>query len=91
MTSDSLATTYSVSSKVPILHRQLPCNKSTINVDNEISQIEVDSLNKNYYSDRIKLRNSAKNINCNQQISDDEETENFTESPSRRARLSRNQ
>jgi hypothetical protein len=77
MTSDSLATTYSVS--------------STINVKNEISQIEADSLNKNYYLDRIKLRNSARNVNCNRQISDDEETENSTPSPLRRVRLSRNQ
>ncbi len=77
MTSDSLATTYSVS--------------STINVKNEISQIEADSLNKNYYLDRIKLRNSARNVNCNRQISDDEETENSTPSPPRRVRLSRNQ
>jgi hypothetical protein len=69
MTSDSLATAYSVSSTVPI------------------SQIEVDSLNKNYYSNRIKLRNSAKNINCNQQISDDEITENSIQSPSRRVKL----
>jgi hypothetical protein len=69
MTSDSLATAYSVSSTVPI------------------SQIEVDSLNQNYYSNRIKLRNSAKNINCNQQISDDEITENSIQSPSRRVKL----
>ena len=52
-----------------------------------ISQIEVDSLNQNYYSNRIKLRNSAKNINCNQQISDDEITENSIQSPSRRVKL----
>jgi hypothetical protein len=94
MTSDSLATTYSVSSTVPILHRnnsQFPYNNSTINLENEISQIEADSLNKNYYLDRIKLRNSARNVNCNRQISDDEETENSTPSPLRRVRLSRNQ
>lgn len=98
MTSDSLVTTYSVSSTLPIFNKnisQLSYSKSTINLENEILQIELDSLNNNYYSTRskstIKLLNSAKNINSNQQTSEEEETKkilNSIQSQSRRVRLS---
>ncbi len=93
MTSDSLVTTYSVSSTLPILNKnnsRLANSQSTINVENEISQMEVDSLNNNHYSDKtksiIKFPNSAKNINCNQQKSDDEETKNTPHSRSTKVR-----
>lgn len=48
---------------------------------------EVDSLNKNDSPDRSYLRNSARNINCNQRISDDDQTEHSTRSQSRTVRL----
>jgi hypothetical protein len=89
MTSDSLVTTYSVSSTLPRLNKnisQLSYNKSIINIENGT----LDSLNNNYYSNRskskIKLLNSAKNINTNQQTIEDDSTQ----SRSRRVRLSEN-
>ena len=91
MTSDSLIRTYSVSSTLAILNKN-NSRLSSINVENEILQMDLDSLNNNYYSERtkstIKLLNSAKNINTNQQRSDDEETENSLHSRSRRVRVS---
>ena len=87
ITSDSLVsntniqTTYSVTSILPILDKttfQLPYTKSTISVDDEILQIEFDSLNDNHHlsknKSRIKIRNSARNINSNYQTSDDDES-----------------
>ncbi|CAF4488296.1 unnamed protein product [Rotaria sp. Silwood1] len=70
----SIQTTYSVTSTLPIINKnifQLPYSQSTINLENEISQMDSDSLNLN----KIKFLNSAKNINRNQQTSDDDETE----------------
>ncbi|CAF3922274.1 unnamed protein product [Rotaria sp. Silwood2] len=70
----SIQTTYSVTSTLPIINKnifQLPYSQSTINLENEISQMDLDSLNLN----KIKFLNSAKNINTNQQTSDDDEME----------------
>jgi hypothetical protein len=60
MTTDSLVTTYSVAST--ILH-----TKSFMNIENEISQIDFDSLD-----NQINVSNFSKNTNCNQHSSDDE-------------------
>ncbi len=71
MTLNSLVAAFSVTSALPISNKnssQPAYSESIVNVENEILQLEADSLNKNYYSDRIKVRNSAKNINCNEQI-----------------------
>lgn len=80
MTSDSLITTHSVS--------QLSSKKSVINLEKEIDSLE----NNNYYSIRskskIKFRNTAKNINSNQQASDSDETLLLNRSRSERVRLS---
>ena len=76
MTPDSLGKTYSIG--------QWTRTQSAIDADNELSRIEGDSLNK--ISDRFQLRNPAKNLNCNQQISDDDETEHGSSFQSRRVR-----
>jgi hypothetical protein len=71
MSLNSLVTAFSVTSALPISNKnssQPAYSESIVNIENEILQLEADSLNKNYYSDRIKVRNSAKNINCNEQI-----------------------
>jgi hypothetical protein len=74
MTLDSLVKTFSVTSALLVINEmssQPPRSKSIVDIENEISQIERDSLNKNCSSDRIKVQNSAKNINCNEQINVD--------------------
>lgn len=70
----SIQTTYSITSTVPIFKRnkyQLSDSQSTINVENEISQIDSDSLNVHTTTSKIKLLNSAKNLNTNYQSNDD--------------------
>jgi len=78
MTSDSLVTTYSISSTLPRLNKNI--SQLAYNVEKDILQMELDSLNNNYYSNktksRIKILNSAKNINTNQQTSEDDDETN---------------
>jgi hypothetical protein len=109
MTSDSLIsnasiqTTYSVSSTLPILNKKISQlslknerkHISTINVEDELSQIELDSLNNNH-SNRTKFQtilcNGARNINRNQQTSEEDlsfftSTLNYTRSRVKRVIL----
>ncbi|CAF1181949.1 unnamed protein product [Rotaria sordida] len=85
----SIQTTYSVTSTLPISNKtifQLPYDQSTINLENEILQMDLDSLNLN----KTKVLNSAKNINTNQQTSDDDddETEQFLNNTRSRSKKS---
>jgi hypothetical protein len=77
MTTDSLIsnTSYSVSSTLPLSNKNsslLTYGKSTINVEKDILHIELDSLNSNHYLYRTKFLNLAKNLNSNQQTSEDD-------------------
>ncbi|CAF1104594.1 unnamed protein product [Adineta ricciae] len=64
-----------VSSTVSLLNKNLSSissSKSIINVDNDTSQIELDSLDSNRCTINRKLLNPAQNMNTNQQANDDE-------------------
>ncbi|CAF0770958.1 unnamed protein product [Adineta ricciae] len=78
MSSDSLmceTSISSVSSTVSLLNKNLSTissSKSIINLDNDTSQIELDSLDSNQCAINRILLNPARNMNTNQQASDDE-------------------
>jgi len=81
MTTDSLIsnTSYSVSSTLPLSNKNsslLPYGTSTINLETDILHIDLDSLNSNHYLYKRKLLNLAKNINSNQQTSEDDGIKN---------------
>ncbi|CAF2093632.1 unnamed protein product [Rotaria magnacalcarata] len=86
----SIQTTYSVTSTLPILHKNmfpLLHTQSTINVQNELLYMDSDSLNFSRRKSQMKFLNSAQNINTNHQTSDNEDEEFLNYSQSRRVTI----